>query len=374
MKYKFYEKTLLELQNNSLERKLTSVKKEGKYIFADGKKYLNLSSNDYLGIAGDEQILAKFFENADFSMGSTSSRLLTGNSSIYTELETLLANLYQKDGALLFNSGYHANVGIMSALLGKKDVVFSDKLNHASIIDGIKLSGADFYRYKHLDYEELEKKLEKYRDDYENAIIITESLFSMDGDLADFEKLIALKEKYNAILAVDEAHSFGVYGENGLGVSENVKDKIDIIIGTFGKAIGSMGAFCVLDGVLRDYLINKSRPLIFSTALPEMNIAYSHYIIEQILPKMGDRRKNLFEISQKLSEKIQQAGLKTSGNSYIIPIITGSNESAVDFSKKLLENGYYLLPVRHPTVSLGSARVRVSLRGDLAFEEIEGIV
>ena len=215
-----YKKELQELKQNFCERKLISLKKDGKYIFEGNKKYLNLSSNDYLGIAEDRKILKKFLKIADFSMGAASSRLLTGSSYVYAKLECLLSALYRKDRALIFNSGYHANTGIMSALLSKKDVVFCDKLNHASILDGIKLSEAKMFRYKHLDYNHLEELLQKNRNDYETAIIVTESLFSMDGDIADLNKLIELKNKYNAILVVDEAHAFGVYGNRGLGLAE----------------------------------------------------------------------------------------------------------------------------------------------------------
>lgn len=371
MTYDFYKKTLANLKEEHLFRQLRSVKKEGKFLFVEGKKYLNLSSNDYLGISANEEIRTKFLKNADYSLGSTSSRLLTGNDEIYSELENHLAKIYNKERALLFNSGYHANVGVMSGILSKKDVVFCDKLNHASIIDGIRLSEAKLHRYRHLDYEHLELLLEKFREDGKNAVIVTESLFSMDGDTADFEKLIELKEKYNAMLVVDEAHAFGVYGADGLGVCEIYKDKIDLIIGTFGKAAGSMGAFCVGDGVLIEYLINKARTLIFSTALPEMNVQFSYYVTKEVLPLLGKERKHLFELSKSLSAKIKEAGLETIGESYIIPVIFGENATAEAASNIFLENGYFLLPIRHPTVAQNTARVRISLRADLAFSDVE---
>ena len=342
-------------------------------MLSGGKKYLNLSSNDYLGISGSEEIRKNFLKNADFLLGSTSSRLLTGNDAIYGELENYLAKIYEKEAALLFNSGYHANVGIMSGLLSKKDVVFCDKLNHASIIDGIRLSEAKMYRFKHLDYAHLEILLEKHRNDGQNAVIVTESLFSMDGDCADFEKLIELKEKYDAILVVDEAHAFGVYGEEGLGLCEKYKEKIDIIAGTFGKAAGSAGAFCAGAGVLIEYLVNKARPLIFSTALPEINVAYSYFIVKNVLPDFGAQRKHLFGLSAFLSEKIKALGHKTIGNSYIIPVIFGENADAEAASEQFLENGYFLLPIRHPTVAQNTARVRISLRADLAFSDVENL-
>lgn len=370
-----YNKELQELKDNFCNRKLISLKKSGKYIFEDNKKYLNLSSNDYLGIAEDRKILKNFLKIADFSMGSASSRLLTGSSYVYAKLECLLAALYRKDKALIFNSGYHANTGIMSALLSKRDVVFCDKLNHASILDGIKLSEAKMFRYKHLDYEHLEELLQKNRNEYDTAIIVTESLFSMDGDIADLNKLVEIKKKYNAILVVDEAHAFGVYGNRGLGLAEvqGCIDEIDILIATFGKAIGSMGAFCTGHDVLINYLINKCRPLIFSTAIPEINIAFSYYVITEVIPNLRNERQELLKTAEKLREKLFSLGLKTMGSSHIVPVILGENKIAVEASKELINNGYYLLPIRHPTVAQNTARVRISLRADISYGEIEEI-
>ncbi len=370
-----YNKELQELKDNFCNRKLISLKKSGKYIFEDNKKYLNLSSNDYLGIAEDRKILKNFLKIADFSMGSASSRLLTGSSYVYAKLECILAALYRKDKALIFNSGYHANTGIMSALLSKRDAVFCDKLNHASILDGIKLSEAKMFRYKHLDYEHLEELLQKNRNEYDTAIIVTESLFSMDGDIADLNKLVEIKKKYNAILVVDEAHAFGVYGNRGLGLAEvqGCIDEIDILIATFGKAIGSMGAFCTGHDVLINYLINKCRPLIFSTAIPEINIAFSYYVITEVIPNLRNERQELLKTSDKLREKLFSLGLKTMGSSHIVPVILGENKIAVEASKELINNGYYLLPIRHPTVAQNTARVRISLRADISYGEIEEI-
>lgn len=370
-----YKKELDELHKQSCSRKLISFKKDGKYIFEENKKYLNLSSNDYLGIAENKDVLDKFFQIADFSLGSTSSRLLTGSSYVFAKLECVLAALLRKDKALIFNSGYHANTGILSALASKNDVIFSDKLNHASIIDGIKLSEAKMFRYKHLDYNHLETLLKEHRDEYDTAIIVSESLFSMDGDIADLNKLVELKKKYNAILLVDEAHAFGVFGEKALGLAEeqSVLKDIDLFIATFGKAVGSVGAFCAGHDVLINYLINKCRPLIFSTALPDINVAFSYCMITEIIPNLKKERKELLVTAQKLREKLQAYGLTTTGSSQIVPVILGSNETAVKVSKELIKNGYYLLPIRHPTVAKGSSRVRISLRADISFEEVEKI-
>lgn len=372
---KKYKDELKNLRENHCERRLKSFKKYEQFIFEENKKYLNLSSNDYLGIAENKDIIEKFYKFADYSLGSASSRLLTGGSTAHTKLECLLASMFGKEKSLIYNSGYHANTGILSALLTKKDIVFCDKLNHASILDGIKLSEAKMCRYKHLDYDNLKEQLEKHRSNYETAVIITESVFSMDGDIADLQKLIELKRQYKAILIVDEAHAYGIFGKKGLGIAEeqNCLKDIDLIIGTFGKAIGSVGAFCTGCETLINYLINKSRSLIFSTALPEINIAFSYYVITEVLPNLREERKLLLNNAQKLRTDIEQKGLATLGNSHIVPIILGSNQRAVECSQHLIDNGYYLLPIRHPTVAPGSARVRISLRADIDYNKLKAI-
>lgn len=375
-----YKKELDELKKDSLFRSIKPIEKSGKYIFSDGNRLLNLSSNDYLGIGSDRGIVQEFLKGFNGTLGSTSARLLTGNSKSYQEFENFLANVFNKDRALLFNSGYHANVGIISSLgssLGiSKSATFSDKLNHASIIDGMRLSKeskGDFYRYKHLDYEHLEELLEKHRNQYETAIIVSESVFSMDGDMADLKKLVELKKKFGCILVVDEAHGFGVFGENGLGIAEKegVLEDIDLYIGVFGKSVGSMGAFCAGNEVLIDYITNKARSFIFSTALPEVNIEFSRFVIETVFPSMKEKRKHLLDISDRLRSLIKASGLETCGESHIIPVIVGENRATEDLCRKLQAQGYYLLPIRHPTVPVNTARIRISLRADLTIEDIQ---
>lgn len=373
--YEKYQKKLNKLENVSCKRFVQDIKKEGKYIIKNDKKLLNLSSNDYLGIAENFDVINDFLKTSNYSFGSASSRLLTGTSPVYKDLEETLCKTFKKEGALLFNSGYHANVGIMSSLADNKDVIFSDKLNHASMVDGMKLSGSTFHRFKHLDYEHLELLLEKHRNNHESAIIATESVFSMDGDSANLKKLIELKKKYNAILLVDEAHALGVFGENALGLAEeeNLLDEIDIIVATFGKSIGSMGAFAVGSKILIEYLTNTARSFIFSTALPEVNIAYSKYIIEHILPQTKDIRKNLLKTAERLREEIISKGLTTMGNTHIVPIIIGENSETVLMCNKLQDNGFFVLPIRHPTVPEGTSRIRLSLRTDIDYTEIEQV-
>lgn len=362
--YEDYEKILDELKHNSHFRDLKNFeKKDEKYIYFRGKKLLNLSSNNYLNFADNKKITQKFLDFAGnkYSFGSASARLLTGTLPVYKELEELLSNLYNKDATLLYNSGYHANVGISSAINQKGDVIFSDKLNHASIIDGMRLSDGKFFRFPHNNMEALEKLLERERKNYKNAFIITESVFSMDGDIEDLKRIIKLKKKYNCIMIIDEAHAFGVFGEKGLGVAEElgIIDDVDLIVGTFGKSVGSMGAFVTGSKTMINFLINKSRSFIFSTALPPINIAFTKWIIENQFPKTKAKRKNMLSIAKKMGS-----------DSHIIPVVIGENKDTVDLCEVLFHNGYFTLPIRPPTVPVGTSRLRLSLTADIQEKDL----
>lgn len=363
--YDDYKRILEELKSHSHFRNLKNFeKKDEKYIYYKGKKLLNLSSNNYLNIADNQAITQEFLDNVGnrYSFGSASARLLTGTLPVYQELEDLLSSLYGKESALLYNSGYHANVGISSALNQKGDVVFSDKLNHASIIDGMRLSDGKFFRFPHNDMHALEKLLERERKNFNNAFIITESVFSMDGDIEDLKKIVELKKKYNCIMIIDEAHAFGVLGEKGLGVAEElgIIDDVDLLVGTFGKAIGSMGAFVTGSKTMIDFLINKSRSFIFSTALPPINIAFSKWVIETQISKTAQKRKNMLNLAKKFGSQ-----------SHIIPVEIGENKDTVDLCEVLFHNGYFTLPIRPPTVPVGTSRLRLSLTADIREEELQ---
>ena len=254
------QKILEELERLKAENQLRKIpkvdsKSDGKIVL-NGKEYINFASNDYLGISTKTDLREEFLSKNHSLLSSASARLLTGSSPEYSELETTVAKIFNKDNALIFNTGYQANLGVISSLAGKGDVVFSDKLNHASIIDGMRLAEGEFFRYKHLDYDNLEKILLAKREQYKRAIIVSESVFSMDGDVADIDRLVELKKKYNCLLMIDEAHAFCAYGKNLAGLSEG-KD-VDIITATFGKAVGSFGAFCVSDKPVIEYLTNTA--------------------------------------------------------------------------------------------------------------------
>ncbi len=363
--YESYSDILKTLDKNTHLRSIKNFsKKDEKYVYFGEKRLLNLSSNNYLGFADNRRITEEFMKTVGgkYSFGSASARLLTGSLPVYKELEELLSYLYNKEASLLYNSGYHANVGISSSIAQKGDVIFSDKLNHASIIDGMQLSQGKFFRYRHNDMDSLEILLARERKHYKNAIIITESVFSMDGDIADLKKIIELKKKYDCMLAVDEAHAFGVFGEKGLGIAEvlGVINDIDLLIGTFGKAIGSMGAFVTGNKTLVDFLINKSRSFIFSTAIPPINTAFTKWIIENKLPNTYEKRTTMLKLAQKMGSE-----------SHIIPHIIGDNKKTVEMCELLYQNGYFTLPIRPPTVPEGTSRIRLSLTTEITEKDLE---
>ncbi len=376
MKNDFYKAALDDLKNKSQFREIKDIKQNGKNIILNGKKLLNFSSNDYLGISSDKELrenfLKEYLKNGA-KISNPSARLLCGTDSIYLELEQFLAKIFNKEKALIFNSGYHGNVGIYSSLVDSNDVVFIDKLNHASIIDGIRLSKAQIIPYKHLDYNDLRVKLQKYRKKYGKAIISSESLFSMDGDIADINALAGLKEEFDTLLVIDEAHSFGVYGDGiGIAKEQNALNRVDLILATFGKAIGSYGAFAVGSEVLIDYLRNFARSFIFSTTLPEISVAFAYHNLKTKILASNNLQSKLFSLNDYLRKNLK--GYKILGESYIVPILLGKNEISVKFSNKLIENGFYILPIRYPTVAKNTARLRISLNSAMDFQDMDLLI
>ena len=356
----------------------------GAVIERNGKSFINLSSNDYLGLAGDVDLQKNFYKDiADtygsafldtFGLGSASSRLLTGDYNNSHALETILAVAYGAESALLFNSGYHANIGILPTLARKGDLILSDKLNHASLHDGLQLSQATCKRFRHRDYEQLRDLLERYRSDYKRVFIVSESVFSMDGDVADIVKLVVLKKEYECILYLDEAHGVGVYGATGLGRAEECGflTEVDLLIGTFGKAYASVGAYCICSAEIRSYLVNHSRSLIFTTALPAVTHAWNLFVFEHVMG-LTTKRKYLAKISTMLRESIREAGLVTAGSTNIVPVIIGEDKQTLHLANKMQQRGFYILPVRPPTVPLGTARFRLSLGANMKWHDLENL-
>ncbi len=377
----FYDRIRTELDElKSLDRYRVLpdiTARDGKDIEVNGEMLLNLSSNDYLGLGDDKELLEGYgrrFGKSSHAMTSSSSRLLTGNHPLYDQLEKALAALYGRQSAMVFNSGYHANIGILPALCNRHDLVLSDRLNHASIIDGMKIAEAPYQRYRHCDYDHLEELLEGAQGRFRQIFIVTESVFSMDGDLADLSRLVALKDKYGAFLIVDEAHGVGVFGERGLGLCEasGMVPQIDIITGTFGKALASTGAYAVMSSLVREYLLNTMRSFIFTTALPPVILGWSLLTLERQV-SMFSERASLLQLAARLRNELIGRGFDVPGESHIVPVITGGNDLAVALAARLRNAGFLCMPVRPPTVPEKGARIRISLRSTLGWEDIARI-
>jgi 8-amino-7-oxononanoate synthase len=355
----YMQQELQTLKEHSNLRRLPQLTHEGRTVVADGRHMLNLSSNDYLGLAADRQLKEEFLQTLTpdtFLPTSSSSRLLTGNFGIYEELETELATLFGTETALVLNSGYHANMGILPAVSDAQTLILADKLVHASLIDGLQLCKAEWQRFNHNDMDHLERLLVRHRGHYRNVWIVTESIFSMDGDCAPLATLQALKTKYDLKLYVDEAHAFGVCGPGGRGLAAATGTDCDILVATLGKAIASQGAFVITDGEIREFLVNRLRTLIFSTALPPISLRWSDYVIRR-LPQMEPWREHLNLLSHRLTG--------SPSSTHIIPLMAGENHRAIEMSKKFREAGFWVMPIRYPTVPQGKARVRVSLNAAL---------
>lgn len=338
-----------------------------------GDGIVDLSSNDYLGLAERVDLRREFFsanDPAGFPMSASASRLLGARQRDYDAFETLLSGAYGRP-VLAFNSGYHANVGLIQAIADKRTLIVADRLVHASIIDGIRLSGAPFERFRHNDYDHLERIISAKARDFETVLVIAESVYSMDGDRADIDRLADIKRRTDAniLLYIDEAHAVGVLGPAGLGLvaASSSPESVDIVVGTMGKALASVGAYAVLSGRLRDFMVNKARSLIFSTALPPVNIAWSRFIFERMM-SMDDQRRRLEDLSVRLA-----AILHRPQPSHIRPLIVGDPRLAVEMSRRLLEGGFKVLPIRTPTVPPGTERLRFSLSASLTPESIDAL-
>jgi glycine C-acetyltransferase len=343
-------------------------------ISLNGRKVINFSSNNYLGLASSRFLKQASVQAAtEFGVGAGASRLISGNLALHEELEKKIADFKMTESAILFNCGYMANCGILGALGQREDVIFSDRFNHASIIDGILLSRARLVRYAHKDMDGLRRLLIHHQSKRGKRIIVTDSVFSMDGDIAPLQEIAALAREFGASVIVDEAHATGVLGENGRGALEllNLESEIDIQMGTLGKALGGFGAYVAGDSLLIDFLVNQARPLIFTTALPPAVIAASLKALD-IVQNRPDLRDTLLGQANWFRKKLQNAGFNTlESETHIIPVLVGENEKAIQFSQKLLEAGIYAPAVRPPTVPKGTARLRISLMATHTLADLE---
>lgn len=335
---------------------------------------INLYSNDYLGLASDARLKKAAIDAiaAAQSVGSTGSRLLSGNSPEWERLEHDFAEFATTEASLYFGSGYAANIGLLSSVAGRGDVIFSDALNHASLIDGIRLSGAAKVIYPHADMAFLRRALDEHRADHGAKLIVTESIFSMEGDIAPIEQLVELARDYNADLIVDEAHAIGAYGPQGRGVCTalGVEREIFAIVHTCGKALASAGAFVCGRDLLKNYLVNRARTFIFSTAMPPYMAGQIRAAIE-LARGAEDSRAHLRAIAAVLRTRLIAAGIDCGASStQIIPIRLGDNEAALSAASALQDAGFAVRAIRPPTVPEGTSRIRFSLTASLSMDEI----
>jgi 8-amino-7-oxononanoate synthase len=344
------------------------------YLEYKGKKLLNLSSNNYLGLANSETLKKVSIQATQvYGTSSSASRLISGNCKIYDQLEKILAEFKKQQKALTVGSGYAANLCIMGALAGRGAVIFSDRLNHASIIDAAVLSRARQVRYRHADTDHLSFLLGKFRE-HPSKILVTDTVFSMDGDTAPLEKLVQLCKKHHVLMVVDEAHATGIFGRGrGLACHLGLENEIDVHMGTFSKAMGSYGGYIASSRDIIDLIITRSRPFIYSTSLPPSVAGASLAALETIMcnPQTGSV---LLEFAQKVRFFLKGLGFDTGQSStQIIPVVMRENSLTIKAWRKLTDYGVFTGAIRPPTVPEGTARLRLSLRGDMGEKEM-GII
>jgi len=357
-KLHFIDSELDRIKKNNLYRKLRYGKTNGAHITINGKKLLNLCSNDYLGIPATK---------IQFKQLQSSSRLVSGNDESYKKLEDALAKHKSKQNSLIYPTGYMANLGAISSIAKKGDLILSDELNHASIIESCKLTDAKVSIYKHNNMQDLQKKIKQKG---KNKFVITEGIFSMDGDFSFLKQITEISEKAKAITIVDDAHGDFAIGKDGKGTPNyfNVTKKIDLYISSLSKGLGSFGGYVASQNNVIDLCINKSKSFIYTSALPSFLIEHSMKRFESNREK---QKKKLEKNTKQLSKGLTQIGYEINSPTHIIPIIIGSEKSAMDFGKFLFNNGVFAQPIRYPTVPKNQARLRISVTAWLSTENIE---
>lgn len=358
------------IKENNLYREMKYLSKpQDKFTTIDGKDVLLMSSNNYLGLSNNEEVKKSSIEAINkYGLGSGGSRLTTGSYDLHKKLEEEISKFKNVEDTLIFNTGYMANVGVITAICDDNYYIFSDELNHASIIDGCRLSKAKTIVYKHNDMSDLENKINANAP--KCGMIATDSVFSMDGDIAKLPEIIEIAKKYNLLTLVDDAHATGVIGKTGRGSSEYFNCKPDIIIGTLSKAIGSEGGFVCASKDIIDYIKNKARSFIFSTALSPAVINGAIKSIE-IIENNPDLVKKLQDNINYVCEGLKDIGFNINSESPIIPILIGREDLAIEFSKLLLEEGIYIPAIRYPTVKRGEAILRVAIMATHDFKDLD---
>ena len=373
----FIQEELKELEESGLYRRLRTItSNQESNVTIGGKKYISFSSNNYLGLANHQKVKEKAIDAiVKYGCGAGASRLIVGTMELHTKLEEKIAHFENKPAAILFCTGYVANVGIVTSLVGRGDAVIVDRFNHASIVDAARLSGARLLVYPHKDMERLEYILKHY-EKYKRKLIITDAVFSMDGDFAPLRKIVELAKEYNAMVMVDEAHATGLLGDNSRGLCEHfgVQEDVDIIMGTLSKAVGSLGGFVVGSHELITYLHNKARSFIYTTALPPAVCAASIAALDII-----EKDKNLKEKFWKNVNMVKRELIKREFNlmdteSHIIPVFISDARTTMEISRYLYENNILIPGIRFPTVSQDKSRLRITVMATHTHKEITKLI
>jgi glycine C-acetyltransferase/8-amino-7-oxononanoate synthase len=366
------QERLEEIRELGLYRKLRLISgPQGPRVLLDGRPVLLLCSNNYLGLADHPRVREAAADAAmRYGVGAGASRLISGNMTIHRRLEEQIAEFKSTPACVLFGSGYLANTGVVSALAREGDVVFSDALNHASIIDGCRLARAETFVYDHCDLEHLEWGLQEANG--RGSLIVTDGVFSMDGDIAPLAEIVELAQRYDARVMVDDAHGVGALGPGGRGAVADaaVEDEVDVVVGTLGKALGSYGAYVCCDRTMAKYLVNTARSLIFSTALPPPAVAGAMAALE-LLVEQPERVLKLQRNARLLKESLADEGIHTASETQILPIVVGNARAAVGASERLLERGIFAQAIRPPTVPDGTSRLRLAVMASHSASELK---
>ena len=374
-KMKFVEEELKRLKDEGLYVNIRVIESpQGPWVQIEGRRVLNLCSNNYLGLCNDPRLCAKAKEYIDkYGVGPGAVRTIAGTMSIHVELEKKLAAFKGAEAAIVVQSGFCANLSAIPPLVGKDDLIFSDELNHASIIDGCRLSRAEIIRYAHCDVKDLEAKLKEYAGRNCRKLIVTDGVFSMDGDIAPLPEIVDLADKYGVMVMVDDAHGEGVLGRGGRGIVDHfgLADRVDVEVGTLSKAFGVVGGFVAGSASLVEYLRQKARPNLFSSALTVPDVAANIAAVD-ILEESDNLVKKLWENGNYLKQSLKERGFDIGrSQTPITPIMVGDANKAKEFSLKLFDEGIFIQSIAYPTVPLGKARLRAMVSAAHSKEDLD---
>lgn len=374
----FLKEKIQDLKNQGVYRKLPILEGPNEAeVILDGKKVINLSSNNYLGFANHPRLKRAAIEAVEkYGAGAGAVRTIIGNMDIHEELEELLAKFKREEATMVFQSGFNCNAGTIQAVTEKGDLIISDELNHASIIDGTRLSKADRAIFKHSDMDSLEQVLKESRDKYRNVLIITDGVFSMDGDIAKLPEIVELAEKYEAMTYVDDAHGSGVLGESGRGTVDHfgLHGRVDFSIGTLSKAIGVVGGYVAGSKTMQEWLNHRGRPILFSTSLPPAAVGAIMEAIRMLM-ETTEYTDRLWKNARYFKEKLGALGFNTGhSETPITPVIIGDEALTMEFSRRLLDNGVFVSGIVFPTVPRGTGRVRCMVTAGHTEEQLDRAV